>query len=705
MKLLLTTCILAAVAVGAIVGARPAIALPSWPEPDFGALCRSADIVAMVTVDAHLGVATASTGEQVDSGKAGVRAVDPGEILRGFGVTVHRYTIDRTGKFLGKFVIWQATGQEATQWPDAGWRVGLPPNLAPPALLPYLLVPGDAYVVFARLADLSSADLRAADPAPVHEEASQSGSPGPVLLVDRPEAVTPTFYSWGGSGEETVIQELRSAEVEPGNYAACQIDWAYHTLESYCRGAAPRGDEPMVEAAVRAILTVWRPCLFTTLTTACGFLSLLLSPIRPVSQMGLLAAAGVCLTLLVTTCLVPILLAALRPPPAGFLARQQQGPLRRMLVRLQGGQPRRWWLVVACGGGLLVASASGIGWLRVGTNMLEFFPPGDPVRQATEQVDRLIGGSISVEYLIQADGERGYLTPERLARLDRFGDYLREQPNVTGIHGLTEVLKELDAAVRGVPATQGRLPTSQPQLAQYLLLLEGSDLVRRFVRQQGRLGRFSLRVRAIGSEVLSGRVPEIDRHREQQIETDGFRLPGTGLVPLMNRMELFLLTSQLRSFGLALIVITMMMMALLRSVRLGLLGMIPNLGPVLVTLGWMGWAGIRLDIGTVMIASVVLGLVVDDSIHLLARFQRLVEQGVALDAAVDQALIGVGRPIVVTSLVLVAGFWTLLFASFQPNIYFGLLSGLAILTALIADLMLLPALLHLVRPRIAARPR
>jgi len=267
MKLLLTTCILAAVAVGAIVGARPAIALPSWPEPDFGALCRSADIVAMVTVDAHLGVATASTGEQVDSGKAGVRAVDPGEILRGFGVTVHRYTIDRTGKFLGKFVIWQATGQEATQWPDAGWRVGLPPNLAPPALLPYLLVPGDAYVVFARLADLSSADLRAADPAPVHEEASQSGSPGPVLLVDRPEAVTPTFYSWGGSGEETVIQELRSAEVEPGNYAACQIDWAYHTLESYCRGAAPWGDEPMVEAAVRAMVTEMlgaaEPCMWT----------------------------------------------------------------------------------------------------------------------------------------------------------------------------------------------------------------------------------------------------------------------------------------------------------------------------------------------------------------------------------------------------------------------------------------------------------
>jgi len=455
------------------------------------------------------------------------------------------------------------------------------------------------------------------------------------------------------------------------------------------------------EAVVGALVVVWRPCLFTSLTTAAGFLSLLVSPIRPVRQMGVLAAGGVLLTLLVTICLVPIVLSFIRPPPEGALERQRRGTLARLLDLLTGGSPRRWWVAVAVTCGLVAAALIGIFNIRVGTNMLEFFPPQDPVRQATEQVDRLLGGSVSVEYLIRADGKHGYLTPERLARLDAFADYLRGQPNVVGVHGLTEVLKELDAAMRAVPADQGRLPAKADLLAQYLTLIEGNDLYQRYVRRGGKLGRFSLRVKMIGSEILAQKVPEIDHYRETEIETPGFSLPGTGMVPLMNRMERFLMRSQLESFGLALAVISAMMMLVLRSVRLGVFGMIPNLVPILITLGVMGVAGIRLDIGTVMIASVVLGLVVDDSIHLLARIQRnLAASGAELGEAVDTSIREVGRPILVTSLVLAAGFWSLLFASFQPNIYFGLLAGVTILTALVADLVLLPAILRLFKPRL-----
>lgn len=477
---------------------------------------------------------------------------------------------------------------------------------------------------------------------------------------------------------------------------------AVHVYSEYLEQLRVPG--PRNAAVVRSLGIVWRPCLFTSLTTAAGFLSLLVSPIRPVRQMGVLAACGVLLTLLVTASLVPIVLSFIRPPPAGALERHRHGPMARLLARLAGGTPRRWWTVVLTGGCLVVVAAVGIGSIRVGTNMLEFFPAQDPVRQATERVDRLLGGSVSVEYLIRADGERGYLTPERLARLDAFADYLRDQPNVVGVHGLTEVLKELDAAMRAVPASQGRVPNRSDLLAQYLMLIEGQEIYQRFVRKGGRLGRFSLRVKMIGSEVLAAKVPEIDHHRETQVETPGFSLPGTGMVPLMNRMERFLLHSQLASFGLALAVISAMMMLVLGSVRLGLLGMIPNLGPIVLTLGVMGAAGIRLDIGTVMIASVVLGLVVDDSIHLLARIQRnLKSPGTDLGSAVDASVREVGRPILVTSSVLVAGFWSLLFASFQPNIYFGLLAGVTILTALLADLILLPAALRLIRPRLVAQ--
>jgi len=144
-----------------------------------------------------------------------------------------------------------------------------------------------------------------------------------------------------------------------------------------------------------------------------------------------------------------------------------------------------------------------------------------------------------------------------------------------------------------------------------------------------------------------------------------------------------------------------MMMALLRSVKLGLLGMIPNLLPVVLTLGLMGLVGINLDVGTVMIASISLGLVVDDSIHLLNRVQQgMAAAGGDVDRSLRAAIRSVGRPILVTSLVLAMGFWTLLFASFRPNIFFGLLSGVTIATALVADLVLLPAVIRLVRPRL-----
>ena len=455
------------------------------------------------------------------------------------------------------------------------------------------------------------------------------------------------------------------------------------------------------EAVLRAMDVVWRPCLFTSLTTAAGFLSLLVSPILPVRQLGMLAALGVLLTLGVTILLVPLALSLAPAPKTAYLEQRERGAIGWLLLRLQGGGLRRARISLWVAGGLTAGAIVGLFSLDVGTNMLEFFRPDDPVRQTTERVDELIGGTISVEYLIQADGEHGFLTPERLGRLDRFADYLRKQPNVQGVHGLPEILKELDAALRGVPADQGRMPDSRPKIAQYMLLIEGNPDVQRFIKKRGQVGRFSLRVSMAGSQKLSRRVPIIDAYREQNIETPGFVLPGTGMVPLMNRMEQHLLQSQMNSFGLAVLVIGALMILLLRSFRLGLLGMVPNLAPVLLTLGVMGFAAIRLDIATVMIASVVLGLVVDDSIHLLARLQReLPAVGGDSALAVDRALATVGRPILITSLVLILGFWTLLFASFQPNIHFGLLSGAAVLAALVADLVVVPAALRVFRPRL-----
>jgi hypothetical protein len=174
---------------------------------------------------------------------------------------------------------------------------------------------------------------------------------------------------------------------------------------------------------------------------------------------------------------------------------------------------------------------------------------------------------------------------------------------------------------------------------------------------------------------------------------------------LIANMEAYLLRSALQSMGLAFITVLLFMTLALRSVRLGLFSMIPNILPVAMVIGFMGWVGIRLDPGTTMIGAVALGLVVDNTVHFLHHLRKRVVAGDDMHDAVVDTLMKTGRAVVTTSTVLALGFWLMLLASFNPNINFGLLSGLAIAIALVADLVVLPAALVVVKPELTAARR
>jgi predicted RND superfamily exporter protein len=161
----------------------------------------------------------------------------------------------------------------------------------------------------------------------------------------------------------------------------------------------------------------------------------------------------------------------------------------------------------------------------------------------------------------------------------------------------------------------------------------------------------------------------------------------------MSSMYEYLLSSQIKGLLIAFATVSVMMCFVVRSLRLGLLAMIPNLAPIVVGLGVMAIAGIQLDVGTVMIGSIALGLVVDDSVHFLVRLQRNLGAGRSLDRSVDATIAEGGRAMVVTSLALGAGFAILMLGSFVANVYFGAICALIIVLALVADLVVLPAIL------------
>jgi predicted RND superfamily exporter protein len=343
-----------------------------------------------------------------------------------------------------------------------------------------------------------------------------------------------------------------------------------------------------------------------------------------------------------------------------------------------------------------VASLFGITKLNVGNHALEFFRDEDPIYQHAVAIDAALGGAFSYEVLVTADEPGQLKNPEVLAQMRATAEFLQQLDGVSRARSLVDVITEVDRAMNDREI--GALPQSREIIAQYLLLIEGDTDLTALVDPEYKSARISARLEAGKGDRAAEKIAQVHRHLEETYQ-GSVHAQSTGLIELMRNVESYLLHSQLRSLGLACLLVTLAMIAILGNVRLGIISAIPNLLPIGMTLGLMGYLGIRLDAGTIMVAPVALGLVVDDTIHFLHHIRMRLEAGDTLRQAVDSAMTVAGPPIVSTSVILVGGFWTLLAASFRPNMYFGLLSGVTMAFALLGDLLLLPALLPRCFPR------
>ncbi len=493
-----------------------------------------------------------------------------------------------------------------------------------------------------------------------------------------------------------------SAALIPVILAVGIADSIHIIADYYQRLALGQGRE---EALAEVIRELFLPCFFTSATTAIGFCALMVSDLAPVRQFGMLAAFGVTVAFLLSICLCPALLACFAPPTQAFLQRQSSGLMQRLLVVLGRPSPRLRTMIISASAVLLLVSAWGITRLHVGANPLDYFREGDPVRLEHEAIDRAGPGTMSVEALVTAPDE-GFKDPEVLRRVARFQEWLGTLPGVGRVFSVVDELKELDRLLNGEEGAEGRIPDSRELAAQYYLLLESDPDFGAMLLDDYETGRVTALVKSGGSGELAERAEEIDAMLSREYRDDTLRIEMTGYIKLMSDMDRYLLSSQRKSFLLALVLISAMLMLLLRSIKLGLFSLIPNVTPIVVGLGFMAFNDIDLDPGTVMIGAIALGLVVDDTVHLLVRIRRRLLAGDTLDAAIEHSMHDTGRALIATSLILAGAFSVLAAGSFRPNIHFGLISALIIILALAADLLLLPAMLLLLRPRFrAARPR
>ena len=349
---------------------------------------------------------------------------------------------------------------------------------------------------------------------------------------------------------------------------------------------------------------------------------------------------------------------------------------------------------------LFVLSGMGITRLVVDSNWLDDFSYDVPLKAVTERVDEVMGGVTNIVYLFDA-GEPGAIkNPEALRELERL-QALADQhaPLVRKTYSIVDILKDLNQAFHDGDPAWHKLPESRELVAQYLLLYElsGGEEVEEYVSSNYRRASLELRLALTVTSETAALVAALDR----EMAADPIQLSTvslTGIGALWVKLLDYIVSSQIQSFCIAFVVIGLMMCMVFRSLKTGMIAMVPNLCPVILTLGIMGWLGIHLDYNKVFIAAVAIGIAVDDTIHLMARFRHEFVRSGNYQQALRSAMEDVGRALVITSVALVSGFLVFTFSVMASSATFGILLASTIVMALVADFLLMPALILTFEP-------
>jgi predicted RND superfamily exporter protein len=442
------------------------------------------------------------------------------------------------------------------------------------------------------------------------------------------------------------------------------------------------------------------PALLTALTTAIGFVSLLVSPIASVRRFGLFAALGALVAFVLGAVAVPAALRVLGP--AGSAAGRDR--VGAGLARIARFSELHAGKILAATAALVLVGVASLPRLRVATHDGDFFPPGHSLNLAYDFIEARLGGVTPLELLFESERPGGLREPAALAAIARVQDFLDAGPETLRGVSLADWVDQARLALEGPEARGEPLDAAGLERAAFVLEAVAGDDLPYWVRDDWSRARLSSRTVALDSEQNAALLERVEAAARAAVAgVPGLRVAVTGLVPVFARMEEYLLASQIRSFATASLAIFAVFAVLLRSVGWALVAMVPNLVPVVLTLAWMALAGIPLDVVTVMIASVTLGIVVDDTLHLLHGFRRACREGLAPGAAMGEALARSGHALVFTALVLSLGFATLALSEFRPTARFGELTAVTIAVALAAELLLLPALVHALAPLLERR--
>ncbi len=493
--------------------------------------------------------------------------------------------------------------------------------------------------------------------------------------------------------------------VIPSFLTAVGIADAVHVLTIFYRKLQETGDKE--EAICYAVGHSGLAIVMTSLTTAAGLLSFAFAEISTISDMGVYASSGVILALVYTIILLPALI-ALAPIRKKKETTGRSVLMDRVLLFFAGFSTQHPIKIVSGCFLLFLVSLVFIFRLEISSNIINYFPDTHQVKTDLNEVEKHLEGTITVEVIVDTKKVNGVHDPSILNSIDKLSREIVKIKNkdiyVGKVFSITDIVKETNQALHANDKAYYSIPEKTATVAQELLLFEnsGSDDLERITDSNFTKARVTIKTKWADSVAFRYFVADIEKMYNDEFEGRA-EITVTGISALLARTIPAALHSMTRSYVVALIIITIFMLLLVGNIKMGLLSMCPNLLPIFMVMGLISLVGVKLDINTLFIGSIAIGLVVDDTIHFMYNFRKYYDLTGDPVKAVEETLLGAGRAMLITSVVLCGNFFILLTATMNHTVRFGLFTGIVTILALLADFILAPALMVLATRRVAEK--
>lgn len=455
-----------------------------------------------------------------------------------------------------------------------------------------------------------------------------------------------------------------------------------------------RAGAPQIQALKIAFREVGLATFLTSVTTAIGFLTLLTSSIVPIQDFGIYAAVGVGIAYVLAFTLLPAVLLLSPPPP---IYHTGQGIFwNRKLERLYDWVLPRWKFVA--GSTLVVVGLAVFGTSRMEVDnlLLEDLAEDDPFRLEFNFFEKAFAGVRPFEMALEVNPGIDPLSPEVLRTCDAIESHLRNEYGVGSVVGAATLLRTVNRWQNGNQESFDRLPHDDANLNQLIRRISRFDEEnqwRAFVNAEVGMHRISGKVPDIGAQALAQKDAAFFAWFKRTFKDPTVRPVITGTAALVDLNNASLASDMVTGLAIAFGVIALISGLLFRSFRMVFISFIPNMLPLLMIAGIMGWSGIDLKVSTSIIFTIAFGIAVDDTIHFMSKLRLELAAGKSTQEAVASTFRSTGKAIILTSIMLCGGFITLGLSSFLGTFYIGVLISLTLLFAVLADLYLLPHLI------------